>query len=387
MKRKLLVAVLCVLAALILIVISGPLLVRLGLLKTVFSIQTDESGHVRIVRATVESASLPALEPGVAPPVAADALPVIVDTDMAPDDWMAILTLLQRSDVDVRAITVAGTGEAHCGPGVRNALDLALLAGHPEIPVACGRETPLPGGHAFPTAWREAVDDLLGLSLPHNPASPAAESAVDLLIRTVRESPRQVHLLVLGPLTNVAEALAADPAFADNLQMITVMGGAVNVPGNVSLAQDNSLPGNEWAEWNIYADPRAAALVFASGAPITLVPLDATQYAPATMDFYHRLARDRTTPAAEFIYRVLARKESDLRAGWYYFWDALAAAIVADESLATFQEMSLAVIDEEGPQSGRTAVSDDGYRVRVTTSADQTRFEALFLDALNGRGP
>jgi pyrimidine-specific ribonucleoside hydrolase len=191
-----------------------------------------------------------------------------------------------------------------------------------------------------------------------------------------------VHLIALGPLTNVAEALEADPTFTANVQAITIMGGAVNVPGNVRLALDN---GNEWAEWNIYADPHAAALVFASGAPITLVPLDATQYAPATLDFYHRLGQDRTTPAAEFIHRVLTQKENDLRAGWYYFWDALTAAIVTDESLATFQDMSLVAIDDEGPQSGRTAVSDGGHTVRVATFADQARFEALFLDALNGR--
>ena len=286
--------------------------------------------------------------------------------------------------MDVRAITVMGTGEAHCGPGVRNALDLAMLAGRPEVPVACGRETPLEGDHAFPAAWRERVDDLLGLALPRNPDPPAAESAVELLTRIVRESPRQVHLIAVGPLTNVAEALEADPTFADNVRMITIMGGAVSVPGNVHLALNN---GNEWAEWNMYADSHAAALVFASDAPITLVPLDATRYAPATMDFFQRLGQDRATPAAEFIYRVLAQKESDLRAGGYYFWDTLAAAIVADESLATFQEMSLVVMDEEGPQSGRTAVSDSGHTMRVATFADQARFEALFLDALNGRAP
>lgn len=384
MKRKIWIPVLCLVFLLILLVVSGPLLVRLGLLKTVFYIQKDETGRLRIVRATVQPSPLPALEPGVAPPLEADALPVVIDTDMAPDDWMAILLLLQRPDIDVRAITVTGTGEAHCGPGMRNALDLALLAGRPQVPVACGRETPLAGDRAFPNAWREGVDNLLGLSLPRNPNQPAEESAVELLTRIARESPRQVHLLALGPLTNVAEALEADAALADDLQMITIMGGAVNVPGNVGPILNN---GNEWAEWNIYVDPHAAALVFASGAPITLVSLDATQYAPATMDFYRRLEQDLATPAAEFIYRVLTQKESDLRAGWYYFWDALAAAIVTNESLATFQTMSLVVVDEEGPESGRTAASDSGHAIRVATFADQARFETLFLDALNGRAP
>ena len=65
---------------------------------------------------------------------------MIIDTDMAADDWLAILYLLGRPEVEVAAVTVTGAGEAHCQPGVRNALALIALAGHPDIPVACGRE-------------------------------------------------------------------------------------------------------------------------------------------------------------------------------------------------------------------------------------------------------
>ena len=108
-----------------------------------------------------------------APTAPAHLRPVIIDTDMAGDDWMAILYLLQRTDIAVKAITVAGTGEAHCGPGVEHALGLAALAGKPgSIPAACGRETPLVGSQVFPDAWRKSVDSLNGLSLPagQNPA-------------------------------------------------------------------------------------------------------------------------------------------------------------------------------------------------------------------------
>src|SRR5678815_3660267 len=76
--------------------------------------------------------------------------PFVIDTDMAADDWMAIMYLLSRTDVEVKAITVTGTGEAHCNPGVQNAMNLVALAGSPEVPVACGRETPLQGDHTFP---------------------------------------------------------------------------------------------------------------------------------------------------------------------------------------------------------------------------------------------
>ncbi len=326
----------------------------------------------------------PSLEPIMPHAVAADAQPVVIDTDMAADDWLAILYLLGRSDVDVQAITVTGAGEAHCSAGTRNALDLVALAGRPEIPVACGREVPLEGDHAFPTEWRERVDNLLGLTLAENSREASSEPAVELMARIIQGSPQKVHLIVLGPLTNVGEVLEAEPGLVMNLEMITVMGGAVEVAGNVGSSSSIE---NKVAEWNIYVDPRAAAEVFGSGAPITLVPLDATNCAPLTMEFYRCLERDRTTSVAEFAYRVLAAQEENVRSGWYYFWDPLAAAVATEEGLGTFREIPLVVVEEEGAESGRTLESERGVIIRVAMTADRERFEALFLDAVNGRLP
>ncbi len=331
-----------------------------------------------------DRAASPSLKSAAPQAVATDAQPVVIDTDMAADDWLAILYLLSRSDVDVQAITVTGTGEAHCPAGTRNALNLVALAGRPDIPVACGRETPLAGDHAFPTAWRDRADGLLGLTLPENSREPSGESAVDLLTRIIRASAQKVHLITLGPLTNVGELLQAEPGLVANLAMITVMDGAIEVPGNIAPSSDID---NEVAGWNFYCDPRAGALVFASGAPITLVPLDATNYAPVTMEFYTRLESDRTTSVAEFVYRVLGAQEQFVRQGSYYFWDPLAAAIATEETLATYQDISLIVVEEEGPESGRTLKSERGFTIRVAMQADRQRFEALFLDAVNGRLP
>lgn len=324
------------------------------------------------------------LEPVTPRPLAENALPVVIDTDMAADDWLAILYLLMRSDVDILAITVAGAGEAHCTPGTRHALDLAALAGRPAIPVSCGRENPLAGQHTFPAAWRTRVDTLLGLSLPESSESIAAVSAVDLLSQAITTAPEPVHLLALGPLTNVGEALSADPSLVENLAMITIMGGAVRVPGNVGPSSQIE---NDVAEWNIYVDPRSAAVVFKSGAPLTLVPLDATNHVPLSVDFYDRLESDRTTSVAEFVFQVLAEQEENVRSGRYYFWDPLAAAVIRDESLITFEDLSLEVIEAEGPTSGWTRENESGSRMRVALSADRERFERLFLDALNGRLP
>lgn len=309
--------------------------------------------------------------------------PVIIDTDMAPDDWMAILYLLNRPDVRVTAITVTGTGEAHCEPGIKNAMSLAALAGQPDIPVSCGRETPLQGDHAFPAEWRTRVDALAGLTLPGNPAPAAPQSAVDLLTTEINASPDKVTLLMLGPLTNLAELLQSAPEIDENIEMVYIMGGAVDVPGNVGVSHagiDNMV-----AEWNIYADPRAAAIVLQSGAPITLIPLDATNHAPITPQFVKRLKAARETPEAKFIFDVLSQTQyaDFVEAGGYYFWDTLSAAILTENSLTVFEPRAITVVEEEGQHSGQTLASESGAVVRMAGDVDADRFEQLFLDALN----
>ena len=253
--------------------------------------------------------------------------PVVIDSDMAPDDWMAILYLLQRPDIRVLAITVAGTGETHCEPGVRNALGLVRLAGESGIPVACGGETPLEGNQAFPDAWRERADTMAGLSLPAGENPITQETAAELLVKTVQDSPQKVRILALGPLTNLADAIQQDAQFLENVEQIYVMGGALEVLGNVGFSGVDI--DNQVAEWNIFVDPAAAKAVFASGAPVTLVPLDATNQAPVSLDFYFTLQANRNTPEARFVYDVLTTQLDFIASGMSYFWDPLAAAVLA----------------------------------------------------------
>ena len=318
-----------------------------------------------------------------ASPGSATARAVVIDTDMAVDDWLAILYLLGRPEVKVLAITVAGTGESHCEPGIRHARSLVALAGQPDIPVACGRETPLEGNHAFPGPWRDSVDGLLGLSLPDGPNQSASGTAVELLGSTLGSSPDKVTLLTLGPLTNVAEALRESPDLADRIDATYVMGGAVDVGGNV--AGSGVGIDNEFAEWNVYCDPLAAKLVLEADVRVALVPLDATNQAPASVAFVDRLAADSATPQAKFVSDVLSRMHDALASGTYYFWDPLAAAVLVDESLSSFKSASLSVVVEEGPESGRVTVAATGPTSRYATSADAKRFEQAFIDALNGR--
>lgn len=308
--------------------------------------------------------------------------PLIIDTDMAMDDWLAILYLLQRKDYKVVAITVAGTGEAHCEPGVRNARGLLALAGYEQIPVACGRETPFEGGHAFPNEWRTGVDNMLGMTLPApvDAAISPGLGAPQLLAAMADAHAGKLSLVALGPLTNIADALQSDPSWTAKLADVYIMGGAINVPGNVQL-QGGDMSA---AEWNLYADPHAAALTFQSGAPITLVPLDATNNIPLNRSYLKQLEANHQTPAADFVYRLLNENDFLFEPGAYYLWDTLAAALFTDHSLATFREERLQII-EDGLESGRTAIAQDGASIRIPASVDPTRFQQLFVDVLNTR--
>jgi len=302
--------------------------------------------------------------------------PVVIDTDVGSDDIMAILYVLMRPELDVKAITVSGTGVAYCEDGTRHTLGLLALAGAEDVPVACGREEPLQGRSAFPTSWRYGAKEFPGLALPEG-GTVSKLSAVDLLISTVESSPQKVVLLAAGPLTNVAEALQKSPELVNNLEMVYVMGGALDVPGNVIK--------NDVAEWNIWVDPRAANLVFESGAPVTLVPLDATNQVPTTVFFYDALKQHRTTPEATAVYELLTGSPSIYRGGTY-FWDPATAAILVDESLASFATRRLSVVEEGREEQGHVIEGEGGAEVKVATSIDARRFMQDFLSTLNGGG-
>lgn len=306
--------------------------------------------------------------------------PVVVDTDMGQDDMMALLYLLQRPDVSVEAITVSGTGLAHCGPGVEIALSLLDVAGAPEdVPVSCGPEDPLPGDYpypgAFPTSWRIATDDAYGLDLPASAREPSRTPAPELLRATIRDAGAPVQLLTLGPLTNVAIALRDDPDLVEDLAGVTVMGGAIDVPGNVIR--------NAVAEFNVWVDPVAAREVLGAEAPVTLVPLDATNDAPVTLFFAEALADHHVTPEAATVHDLF-EAQPFLLSGQYFFWDPLSAAIVVEPDLATYEERAVTVLEGEKETQGQIVADPDGPTVRVAVAPDALAFEREFLNTLNG---
>jgi pyrimidine-specific ribonucleoside hydrolase len=311
-------------------------------------------------------------------PASATVRPLLVDTDVAADDLVAISVLLGSPEVDIKAITVSGTGEAHCDSGVDVVLRLLERLQAPPIPVACGRETPIAGDHTFPAEWRTAVDAGSGLNLPTTALQPASGTAVGLITATASETPG-LHVLTLGPLTNLAEAIGADPTLAEGLASVTIMGGAVRVPGNLGFGGPAD---NDVAEWNIYVDPTAAQTVIDSGVAVRLVSLDGTNNVPVTPAFAKRV-RDEATGAGGQVLAELFAANPWMAEGGYYLWDPLAAAIAAGHPLGSFEPARIDIEEAEGPEVGFTRPVEGTPNVEYLSGVEKAAAEDILVGALD----
>ena len=197
---------------------------------------------------------------------------IIIDTDPGQDDAVAILLALASPDeIEVLGIT-AVAGNVPLALTAKNARIVCELAGRPDVKVFAGCEHPL--RRTLVTA--EHVHGQTGLNGPRLP-DPVMElqqqHGVDFIIDTLRSHPEgTVTLCPLGPLTNIATALQRAPDIAGRIQEIVLMGGAYFEVGNITPA----------AEFNIYVDPQAADIVFRSGVPLVVMPLDVTHKALVT---------------------------------------------------------------------------------------------------------
>lgn len=307
---------------------------------------------------------------------------IVVDTDMGADDILALLYLLQAPNVEVKAISLSGVGLVHCGPGLEHIEYLLSITDNEHIPFGCGPQQPLQGIRSFPEGYRAEADNFYGLEFDQARKRKYNWSGVELLSSTVRMSEEKVTLLTLGPLTNIAAVIEQDPSLISNLEKIVIMGGAVNVPGNT--ANGNSDSQNEMAEWNFFIDPVAVNIVLRSGAPVTMVPLDATNQVPVTTSFYSKLNLNRDSSGAVLAYELF-EKNPHLIQGGYFFWDPLAAVLSVDDELANIQLINLRIVETDGIESGRALTSSEGWPVRVAMEVDSDRFEQVFLNGLNGR--
>lgn len=213
---------------------------------------------------------------------------IIIDTDPGIDDSLAVLLALASPELQVEALTVV-SGNCVVETGVSNALSVLELAGAAHIPVASGMGIPLIQPLLIaPETHGEAGIGYARLSPPVTP--PTRQHAVDLLIEKILAAPGEITLVAIGPLTNVALALRREPKIVSAVHEVILMGGAIRHGGNTTPL----------AEFNVYCDPHAAHIVFHSGLPITLVPLDVTYQVILTQQDVDRLLAI-PSPVSRFI--------------------------------------------------------------------------------------
>ena len=196
---------------------------------------------------------------------------IIIDTDPGQDDAVAILLALGSTELEIVGIT-AVAGNVPLKLTEKNARKICELAGRPDIKVFAGAIRPL----ARQLVTAEEVHGKTGLNGPQL-AEPTMklqdQYAVDFIVETLMKEPSgTITLCALGPLTNVALALIREPRIAPRIKEIVLMGGGFFEGGNVTPT----------AEFNIYVDPHAADIVFKSGIPIVMMPLDVTHKALTT---------------------------------------------------------------------------------------------------------
>jgi purine nucleosidase len=303
---------------------------------------------------------------------------IILDTDPGIDDALAILLALASPEVELLGLSIVH-GNCTLAEAVANGLAILELGGGQHIPLFVGCDRPLL--RPLTTAHETHGQRGLGYAqLPPADLQPAREHAVDFIIRTALSAPGEITLVAVGPLTNVALALRKEPRLAGALREIVMMGSALRADGNVTPR----------AEFNVYADPHAAHIVFSSGVPLVIMPWDITRLVRLHKSEVDRLAQpgkpigrfiaDATRFYIEFHRRYFGYDGCAIN-------DPAALALVFLPDLATYTDVYVAVETCSSLTMGFT-VADfmlSGGRqpnARAVVEFDTPRFLSLFVERM-----
>ena len=305
---------------------------------------------------------------------------IIIDTDPGQDDAVAILLALASSDeIDVLGV-VSVAGNVPLWRTTENACKIVELAGKIGVPVFAGcarpmRRQPVTAEHVH------GETGLNGIDLPSPSVPQQAQHGVDFIIETVlAHADKEITLCTLGPLTNVAMALIKAPEIAFKIREIVSMGGAYFEVGNITPA----------AEFNIYVDPEAAAVVLESGVPVTLLPLDVTHQ---VLNTHERLAQiaglgNKCGTAVAALLGFSERFDLE-KYGWAGapLHDPNVIAYLLDASLYEGRHINVAIETSSALTQGMTVA--DFWRVtkrpancNYIRNVDVERFYALLIERL-----
>lgn len=312
-------------------------------------------------------------------------LPLIIDSDPGLDDALAIGLACARPELDLLAVTTVG-GNADVRNCTENALRLLHRYGRDDVPVAEGAAGAILGDvvRAPEIHGESGIGNTV---LDASPNAALAAGAVELIASILRTHPEPVSIAPVGPLTNIALLIRLHPELAERIAHLSIMGGSIG-EGNKTVS----------AEFNIYADPEAADVVFRSGIPITMMGLDVTHQALLDGAAVGRLRETGTASggvAADLVDFALARERAWYDAPAAAIHDAVAVAHFAIDDLVSVADYHVEVDVTHGPARGRTV--SEGYPRRLARSGhvpnaqvgihlDPKRFEDLLVEAF-GRLP
>ena len=296
---------------------------------------------------------------------------VIFDHDGGVDDLLSLMMLLAMPHIDLAGIIVT-PADCFLRPAVSATQKILRFFGRSDVELSEGR---LHGVNPFPRAWRGhayAIDALPILNEPETPlATPRSEPGHEFLGQKLSCADRPITVLVTGPVSNLAAVLAEEPALAGSIEEVVWMGGALKVAGNV---RDYEHDGS--AEWNAYWDPPATSSLWQSPAPLTLFPLDVTNNVPVTLEFLHRLARQRRYPLSDLAGQCWALTVGTIPAYEYVYhmWDTLTTGYLGAPELITFREAHTEATPS-GPGAGQIKeVAQGGRLVRAAAAVEVEKF-------------
>jgi len=302
---------------------------------------------------------------------------IIIDTDPGVDDALAFLLALASPEIKLEALTTT-QGNVTLEKATRNALSILELCNASHIPVAAGSKVPL----VQPLRASAIVHGASGIGdakLPEPISKPIQHHAVDYLIERVLAEPGEISIFPIGPLTNIAMAIRKESDFAKSVRELVIMGGAIKENGNVTPL----------AEFNIFVDPHAAHIVFHSGIPITLIPLDATHKCLLKHEHIDRLMQVKS-PIVQFIKDAVGfyiKFSVDRGFAGSALHDPLTLATIIAPELLTLKEYYVDVDHSGGVGMGKTFadifnVSKKPVNMKVAMDVRGDDFIELFLQRM-----
>jgi purine nucleosidase len=310
-------------------------------------------------------------------------LPVVIDCDTGVDDAMALFYGLLSPGIDVVAIGCVW-GNIPVEVATTNTLRIVEMMGRPDIPVANGLGKPLLGPTWDLAHGVHGVDGQGNTNLPPPTLKPSGETAAAQIVRLAHERPGELTLVPVGPMTNVATALAMDPTIAKLYKQVVLMGGNFLAPGNIS----------KWGEANIYHDPEAAQMVFEAEWPVVAVGLDVTLKVLLDQPKLDRLAASGTTAGvhlSKITKFYLDRYESRRGRRECAMHDALALGIAEDPSLIRLSRKARVDVECRGEHTRGMTVADlrawapsEGANTEVVLEVDGERFVERWMNLIAG---